>query len=100
MKIKLMCREIEIIKINNALNEDADANSLLKENEIHIRSDAPFFVILHEICHFWIFLTARSELAKFNEEVVCDMYGMITEQLIIENDTDIIEQLWLFWQAK
>ena len=91
-----MCREIEIIKINNTLNDSADANSLLKQNEIQIQSDAPFFVVLHEICHFWIFLTARSELAEFNEEVVCDMYGMITEQLIIENGSDIIKQLWKF----
>ena len=96
MKIKLLCQEIELVKIDTSaeiLEPKYDGLARFSESKIYFDSDNKFPVLMHEIMHFFLFLTANGNREDYTEEQMCCIVGRMISQLLLENGDKIIQQL-------
>ena len=96
MVIKLFCQEIELIKIDKSatvLRPEYDGLARFSESKIYFDSDNKFPVLMHEITHFFLFLSANGSREDYTEEQICCIFGRMLYQLLLENGDDIIEKL-------
>lgn len=96
MRIKLLCQEIELIKVDeNAtrLRPEYDGLAKISENKIYFNGNHRFSVLIHEIVHFFLFLTGNEQRMNYTEEQIGCIIGKMIHQLLLENGDDIIKQL-------
>ncbi len=106
MKIKLLSQEIEIVKITDESYKDLfveggchdnwglahyDKNKIVLKNTVQ-----SFRVVMHEIKHFWDDFIGNYQVESFTREQICDSFGALINDLILENGIDIFEKLYKF----
>ncbi len=100
MKIKLLSREIKIVKIA-IVSDKLDVNNRgiadKYSNEIYVLANSVMFkTILHEIKHLYSFWIGTEQLQEFDKEVDCDLFAACIEQLMLENGDDTFARLKRF----
>lgn len=96
MIINLFSREIEIIKVDDnaeRLNPELLGSAVYSNNTIYVDGDDKFHTILHEIVHFFLKYSGHNQQRKFTPEVMCDIFGYVIVQLMIENDGEILDAI-------
>ena len=96
MKIKLLCQEIELIKVDenaSVLKTQYAGLSKLYENKIYYDGEDSFPTLIHEITHFFLFLTGNGNREDYTEEQICRLISRTIYQLLLENGDDIIKKL-------
>jgi hypothetical protein len=97
VKIKLFCREIEIIKVDgnaNHLNPHYSGRAVYDDtNRIYADGSNTFQTILHEVKHFWDWYAGIESMEQTPQEVNCNIFGFLVDQLMLENGADIFQRL-------
>ena len=99
MKIKLMCRDINLIKVDNNSSKLMTRNTgtaIYSENAIYFDGESPFETCLHEIFHFYLERIGINQMETIDKEVMCDLFSNCINQLMIENGKDIFIMLRAF----
>lgn len=95
MKIKLLSKQLELIKVPpsaDGLEPKLVGRAAFFDNEIHFSTIGSFTILLHELYHFWLHRTGQVQ-EIFEKESICSTSASFIETIMLENSSDVFVKL-------
>jgi hypothetical protein len=95
MELSLMARTvtIHIAKYASQLSAKYAGTTYCVSRNIYINDNVSLQMLLHELCHLFIYYGGGDSTIDYNQETVCNIAGLCVEQLMLENGDDIFKKL-------